>query len=107
MPRNALDPAELETWASLATLLEWLPAALDAQLQRDAGLTHFEYGVLYALAHADDRNGKPIGPLRVWPAGLTTARAIGFLGAGEAIDPMPSCSTMARWPPMSRARPAA
>ena len=47
------------------------------------------------LAHADDRNGKPIGPLRVWPAGLTTARAIGFLGAGEAIDPMPSCSTMA------------
>jgi DNA-binding MarR family transcriptional regulator len=55
MPRDALDPAELETWASLATLLEWLPAALDAQLQRDAGLTHFEYGVLYALAHADDR----------------------------------------------------
>jgi DNA-binding MarR family transcriptional regulator len=44
---------DLETWASLATVLEWLPAALDAQLQRDAQLTHFEYGVLYALAHAD------------------------------------------------------
>lgn len=55
MSADALEPAELETWASLATLLEWLPAALDAQLQRDAGLTHFEYGVLYALAHADDR----------------------------------------------------
>ncbi|MGG5258313.1 MarR family winged helix-turn-helix transcriptional regulator [Phycicoccus avicenniae] len=43
----------LETWASFATVLEWLPAALDAQLQRDADLTHFEYGVLYALANAD------------------------------------------------------
>lgn len=43
---------ELETWASVATLLERLPAALDAQLQRDSGLTHFEYGVLYALDNA-------------------------------------------------------
>ncbi len=43
----------LATWSSLATLLEWLPAALDAQLQRDAGLTHFEYGILYALSRAE------------------------------------------------------
>jgi len=49
-----LPPDALETWSSLATLLEWLPAALDAQLQRDAGLTHFEYGILYALSRADD-----------------------------------------------------
>jgi DNA-binding MarR family transcriptional regulator len=46
---------ELETWAAVATLLERLPAALDAQLQRDSGLTHFEYGVLYALDNAPDR----------------------------------------------------
>lgn len=43
----------LETWSALATVLEWLPPALDAQLQRDAGLTHFEYGVLYALSRAE------------------------------------------------------
>ncbi|GEK81402.1 MarR family winged helix-turn-helix transcriptional regulator [Agrococcus baldri] len=49
-----LTDEELETWAALATVLEWLPAALDAQLQRDAQLTHFEYGVLYALANAPD-----------------------------------------------------
>ena len=49
-----LTGEELETWAALATVLEWLPPALDAQLQRDAQLTHFEYGVLYALAHAPD-----------------------------------------------------
>ncbi|WP_104106157.1 MarR family transcriptional regulator [Nocardioides sp. 616] len=50
-----LSGEDLETWASLATVLEWLPSALDAQLQRDAELTHFEYGVLYALAQAPDR----------------------------------------------------
>ncbi|MCW2867122.1 MAG: MarR family transcriptional regulator [Marmoricola sp.] len=46
---------DLDTWAGLATLLEWLPPALDGQLQRDADLTHFEYGILYALADAPER----------------------------------------------------
>src|SRR3954451_6099159 len=41
----------LETWSTLATLLEWLPPALDKALQ-PSGLTHFEYGMLYALEHA-------------------------------------------------------
>ncbi len=48
-----LTGEELETWSAVATVLEWLPAALDAQLQRDAQVTHFEFGVLYALAHAE------------------------------------------------------
>ncbi|MFS0866319.1 MarR family winged helix-turn-helix transcriptional regulator [Microbacterium sp. 179-B 1A2 NHS] len=54
-PLPALDGEDLETWSALATVLEWLPAALDAQLQRDSQLTHFEYGILYALSHAPDR----------------------------------------------------
>ncbi len=29
----------------------WLPAALDLQLQHDAGISHFEYGVMSALVH--------------------------------------------------------
>ena len=45
---------ELEAWSALATVLEWLTPALDTQLQRDADLTHFEYGILYALADATD-----------------------------------------------------
>lgn len=49
-----LSGADLETWSALATVLEWLPPALDAQLQRDAGLTHFEYGILYALDRAPE-----------------------------------------------------
>ena len=55
MPNDALSADDLETWSALATLLEWLPPALDAQLQRDSELTHFEYGILFALADAPDR----------------------------------------------------
>lgn len=51
----SLSPDELASWAALATVLERLPAALDAQLQRDSGLTHFEYGILFALDNAEDR----------------------------------------------------
>jgi DNA-binding MarR family transcriptional regulator len=50
-----LTPDDVATWAALATVLERLPTALDAQLQRDAGLTHFEYGLLFALDTAPDR----------------------------------------------------
>ena len=51
---TALSGDDLDTWAALATVLEWLPPALDAQLLRDAELTHFEYGILFALADADE-----------------------------------------------------
>jgi DNA-binding MarR family transcriptional regulator len=54
-PPDTFEADELLTWSGLATLLEWLPALLDAQLQRDAGLTHFEYGLLYALSGAPDQ----------------------------------------------------
>ncbi|MBT2430303.1 MarR family transcriptional regulator [Streptomyces sp. ISL-112] len=52
---SRLSSDDLETWSALATVLEWLPTALDTQLQRDAALTHFEYGVMFALAHAENR----------------------------------------------------
>jgi DNA-binding MarR family transcriptional regulator len=52
---SGLSAAQLDVWASVATVLERLPAALDAQLQRDGGLTHFEHGLLFALDTAPDR----------------------------------------------------
>lgn len=52
---DPLSGDDLAAWSALATVLEWLPAALDAQLLRDSGLSHFEYGVLYALAGAPER----------------------------------------------------
>ena len=53
--RASLDGDDLATWAALATVLEWLPPALDAPLFREFELTHFEYGVLYALAAVEGR----------------------------------------------------
>ena len=50
-----LSGDDLAAWSALATVLERLPAALDAQLLRDSGLSHFEYGLLYALAAAPER----------------------------------------------------
>lgn len=55
---HTLEGEDLVAWSSLATLLEWLPAALDAQLTRDSQLTHFEFGLLYALDTAEDRTLK-------------------------------------------------
>lgn len=50
-----LEPAERAAWVRLAAVLELLPAQLDAQLRRDAGLTHFEYFVLAMLSETEDR----------------------------------------------------
>ena len=50
-----LDPDETQAWLALAGVLNRLPAALDAQLRRDAGISHFEYQVLALLSEAPER----------------------------------------------------
>jgi DNA-binding MarR family transcriptional regulator len=50
-----LDEEERATWIKLVAVVELLPGALDTQLRRDAGLTHFEYLVLAMLSEAPDR----------------------------------------------------
>ena len=55
MKTRWLTDDERGAWTRLVAILELLPAALDAQLRRDAGLTHFEYFVLAMLSEADDR----------------------------------------------------
>jgi len=47
-----LDRRQLRAWIRLVTVLELLPGALDAQLRRDADVTHFEYYVLAMLSEA-------------------------------------------------------
>lgn len=47
-----LNPTEQHAWRRLAAVSMLLPAALEAQLQRDAGLTHFGYWVLAMLSEA-------------------------------------------------------
>jgi len=50
-----LDTGEMAAWVRLAAVLALLPAALDAQLRRDAQLTHFDYYVLAMLSEAPGR----------------------------------------------------
>ncbi|UFU02923.1 MarR family transcriptional regulator [Ruania suaedae] len=45
-----LNDAERDAWLALAGLLLRLPGTLDTQLERDAGLSFFEYMVLGMLA---------------------------------------------------------
>lgn len=49
-----MDEQESAAWLGLVSVLELLPSALDAQLQRDAGITHFEFVVLSILRFAPD-----------------------------------------------------
>ncbi len=47
-----MDALESRAWLALVWTSELLPATLDAQLQADAGMTHFEFMVLSTLHQA-------------------------------------------------------
>jgi len=51
-----LDAEEGQTWLALAGTLIRLPSALDAQLHRDAGISHYEYQVLALLSQEPGRS---------------------------------------------------
>ena len=50
-----LDAEETQAWRALASTLIRLPSALDAQLRRDAGISHFEFQVLAVLSETPGR----------------------------------------------------
>ena len=50
-----LTDQEKQAWLALGSVLIRLPAALDAQLQRAAGISHFEYLVMAGLSEAPGR----------------------------------------------------
>jgi DNA-binding MarR family transcriptional regulator len=50
-----LDADEREAWLGLIGVTLLLPSLLDSQLQRDAGLTTFDYLVLAMLSEAPER----------------------------------------------------
>lgn len=50
-----LSDQQQRTWRTWLAVAEALPRTLDAQLQRDAGLTHPAYVVLAMLSEAPDR----------------------------------------------------
>jgi len=50
-----LSPAEKEAWTGLVSLVLLLPGQLESPLQREAGLTLFEYLTLSHISEAPDR----------------------------------------------------
>jgi DNA-binding MarR family transcriptional regulator len=50
-----LTDEERQAWLTLVGLIIRLPSALDAQLQRDADINHFEYQVMAGLSERPDR----------------------------------------------------
>ena len=56
MEQRWLTDEQQRTWRAWLTLAELLPRTLDAQLQRDAGLTHPAYVVLAMLSESPDRS---------------------------------------------------
>ena len=50
-----LDEEQQDVWQDLLTVVIGLPALLDRQLQRDAGISNFEYSVLARLSMAEAR----------------------------------------------------
>jgi len=50
-----LDEDQQQAWRTLVGIMLRLPAALDTQLQRDAGISAFEYQVLSGLSTAPER----------------------------------------------------
>lgn len=53
-PRWLTDDQQ-QLWQDLLTVVIALPALLDRQLERDSGLSNFEYSVLARLSMSDDR----------------------------------------------------
>ena len=56
MAQRWLDEDQQRTWRAWLSVSELLPRALDAQLQRDAGISHAAYVVLAMLSEAPDRS---------------------------------------------------
>jgi DNA-binding MarR family transcriptional regulator len=50
-----LGSDERRSWLALTAVIIKLPFALDAQLQRDAGMSHFEYQVMAVLSESPGR----------------------------------------------------
>ena len=92
-----LTPREQDAWIALSGVMIKLPSALDAQLQRDSGLTMFEYLVLSGLSMAENRTMQ-MGELAAYVSGSQSrlSNVIKRLEQRNAVRREP-CPTNARF----------
>ncbi|MFW6599951.1 MarR family winged helix-turn-helix transcriptional regulator [Propionibacteriaceae bacterium Y2011] len=55
MTTRWLDERQQTAWLAMVGVINQLPNALDSQLRRDSGVTHFEYMVLSMLSESPER----------------------------------------------------
>jgi DNA-binding MarR family transcriptional regulator len=101
MSTDHLSPQQDRTWALLVGVMMWLPAELDAYLERSADLSHAEYGVLRCLSLGEDREihmSRLAATASVTPSHLS--RIVGRLEKrgllARSTDPMDARRTLAR-----------
>jgi DNA-binding MarR family transcriptional regulator len=65
---SAVSPAEWGAWRDFIAMRRQLDRELERQLQRDAGLSTADYGVLNTLSESPDRRlrGRDLGELLAW-----------------------------------------
>lgn len=85
-----LDSDEQDAWKPLMSVLLTLPAALDAQLQRQSNLTFYEYVVLAGLEQAGD------GGYRMTDLAAVTSGALSRLS--QVVTRMEQRTWVARTP---------
>src|SRR4051794_7924114 len=92
-----LTPREQDAWIALSGVMIKLPSALDTQLQRNSGLTMFEYFVLSALSMAKDRTMQ-MGELAAFVSGSQSrlSNVVKRLEQRNAVRREP-CPTNARY----------
>jgi DNA-binding MarR family transcriptional regulator len=58
-PRTGwLEEDEARAWLPLMTVVEWLNPALDEQLQRDVGISNYEYGLMAQLSGCEHHTAR-------------------------------------------------
>ncbi|MWV49918.1 MarR family transcriptional regulator [Rathayibacter sp. VKM Ac-2803] len=98
---DRLSPQEDRTWSLLVGVMMWLPAELDAYLERSADLSHAEYGVLRCLSVSEDREvhmGRLAATASVTPSHLSriVARLEKRNLLARSTDPADARRTLAR-----------
>jgi DNA-binding MarR family transcriptional regulator len=98
---DRLSPQQDRTWSLLVGVMMWLPAELDAYLERSADLSHAEYGVLRCLSLGEDREihmSRLAATASVTPSHLS--RIVGRLEKrsllARSADPTDARKTLAR-----------
>lgn len=101
---DRLSPQQDRTWSLLVGVIMWLPAELDAYLERSADLSHAEYGVLRCLSLSEDREihmSRLAATASVTPSHLS--RIVGRLEKrsllARSADPTDARKTLARLTP--------